>query len=360
MSFKSFKSIKQRKIEMDNKWKILIIDDEIKIINSLVKILRNELYDIYYTTNAEEAFTLIREIDMDLIISDQKMPYKTGLDILVYAKQNSPDTIRILMTGYEDIDTTISAINKGSIYYYISKPWKNEEVTKIVRMAISHKKDQDANKFIINQFLKEKEDWETAINSLQQRYNYKTEESIQLLSKIMEVKDKDLYDHGNRVSRYALQIGKYLNLSKQKKESIKLAGLFHDIGKIAIKDRIMYKPAALDFGEFKEIKKHPIIGSEILKQLSYMKESAKIVLQHHERIDGTGYPLGLKGDEIMLEAQIVAIADSFDALTSKRVYRREMNNEEAISIIKREKESHFRGYLVEILEELINIKEKIQ
>lgn len=159
--------------------------------------------------------------------------------------------------------------------------------------------------------------------------------------KIVKVKDQELLEHCQRVGAWASRIGKCMGVASEQIDNLYLASLFHDIGKIAIRDKTLYKEGPLDAEEFQSIKLHPAYGAEILRELGFLDRVAEIILQHHEKIDGTGYPKGLKGDEILIEARILAVADAYDALVSDRVYRRGVSHETALQILKNDQGTHF-------------------
>ena len=167
----------------------------------------------------------------------------------------------------------------------------------------------------------------------------------------IEAKDKYTLGHSERVSKYAVTLANKLGLPEEKVEELRIAGLLHDIGKIGIDDEILKKPARLTKSEYEEVKKHPAIGSWILNTLELSDTTMDAINYHHERIDGKGYPLGLTGKDLSLEAQIIALSDAYDAMTSDRPYRKAMSNEEAIQEIKKCSDTQFNPELVQLVEE---------
>ena len=167
----------------------------------------------------------------------------------------------------------------------------------------------------------------------------------------IEAKDKYTLGHSERVSKYAVSLANKLGLTEEKVEELRIAGLLHDVGKIGIDDEILKKPARLTKDEYEEVKKHPAIGSWILNTLDLSDTTMDAINYHHERFDGKGYPLGLSGKELSLEAQIIALSDAYDAMTSDRPYRKAMSNEEAIKEIKKCADTQFNPELVQLVEE---------
>lgn len=184
---------------------------------------------------------------------------------------------------------------------------------------------------------------------------YQISRSIRELSEIAKkcyIKDAYTHDHGDRVKHYAVKIANRLNLSKERIENIAFASLFHDIGKIKIPDEVLKKPGALDDDEFKLIKKHPLDGREMVRE-TYYEGIGDIINQHHERLDGSGYPNGLKDGEIMLEAKIIAVADAFDAMTTDRPYRKALTPQEALQELKKFAGKYYDKKVVESLEHVL-------
>ncbi|MFV9510116.1 HD domain-containing phosphohydrolase [Tepidibacillus sp. LV47] len=315
------------------KYKILLVDDEISVINSIKRVLDNLNYNIYSTTYPEQAYDLLDTHKFDLVISDQRMPKVSGIDILKYSKKVSHNTVTILITGYADLDVVISAINEGSIYRYISKPWQNDDLVKIIEESIDYKQRMDQKDTALNLLLSKNKEYENIVHQLRNKLSKTNRQVKNTLLRIMQARDMKLFTHSKNVACYSLYIADLLNLSNKQKLTLQYAGLFHDIGKIAIRDKILFKPGKLSEEEYTEMKYHPLISSYILNEIDFMKEVVEVVLQHHERIDGLGYPLGLTGDEILFESKILSVADAYDAMISDRNYRKEMSQKKVLEIL---------------------------
>lgn len=338
---------------MEMRPRILLVDDEISVIKALLRVFKDDGYELCYTTAPDEVFDIIENERIDIIMCDQRMPGILGTDILAHAKKICPTIIRILMTGYSDIEVVISAINDGSIFYYISKPWKNQEIINIVNNAMSYKREQKERELIISTLLGDMENWSELIKQIEHGVDGINQNIVNSFLKVIKAKDMGLYNHSMGVVKYALLIAEAMNLPKQQIEDIKNAGLLHDIGKITIRDRVLYKPGRLDKDEFEEVKKHPSIGAETIKGFEFMGRISQIICQHHERIDGKGYPMGLMGGDILLEAKIISIADAFDALTSDRVYRKMLSRDEAFEVLQFDNNAYFDQDIVNILHGII-------
>lgn len=331
---------------------VLLVDDEEQILRALRRTLELSDYEVRTTTNPSEALRLLKEAPPAILVCDQRMPQMTGLELLLKARQISPRSVRILISGYSDIDVVISAINGGQIFQYIDKPWNDEELRDKIHAAWNYWHETQQKEQIVTQSLRDKELWRSLLerSDLQQRQNRAN--TANALKKIIRVKDEELLLHSLRVSQYALQVAERLEVPASHQEDLKLAGWFHDIGKIAIRDQILYKAGKLDETEYSSMKNHPLFGAEILREIDGWNSVAEIVLQHHEKFDGTGYPRNLKGEEILLEARILAVADAFDALVSKRIYRAGLPVQEAMAVLMQDAGSHFDRRVVTGLTEL--------
>lgn len=325
---------------------ILLVDDEKSILQAIERVLTLDGLAARSTTDSAEALQWLKEDPPAVIVSDQRMPQMTGVELMLRARQLSPQSVRILMSAYSDIDVVISAINSGQIFQYIGKPWKDAELLDKVRAALQFRREQLQKEQIVLQSLRDKEKWKELLALSDSRIQRTMEYTANALKKILHVKDADLLQHSLRVSRYAVQVAERMGVLPQRQTDLKYAGWFHDIGKIAIRDQILYKKGRLDESEFLSMKHHPVYGAEILREIEGWSAVAEIVLQHHEKYDGTGYPRNLKGTEILLEARILAVADAYDALVSKRVYHEGLSVDQAMGILKQDAGSHFDHAIV--------------
>lgn len=295
---------------------ILIVDDEDHNLQLLKRTLRND-YHILTAKNGYEGLMVLDEhIDhVSLIISDHKMPKMEGTEFLEKANQMSPSIVKILLTGFSDIEILTDAVNKCGLFQYILKPYEPEELKKIVENGIE-KFNLISSKSTILMDLKE--------------LFYKTIKSI---SSALDSKDPYTHGHSLRVTLYSLILANELELNDRELEEIETAGLLHDIGKIAIPQSILCKPGKLTDDEFKVMKLHPENSERLITNIKKLKGISSWLKTHHERWDGQGYPDGLKKEEIPLSARIIAIADTYDAMTSTRSYREALSHEVAIKEI---------------------------
>jgi len=322
---------------------ILLIDDEEAIREIMTMALADEGYDLRTAGSAEEALVLLKESpDVSLIISDQLMPGMTGVQFFAQARHICPDALRVLLTGYTDTDAIIDAINSGGIHRYLTKPWRREELLHTIRQLLGKAelvmenrrldelvKKQNAELMELNKSLEEKVRLKTrhlnrSLEELQSSYERTRmilEGTVLAMYRIVESRDPYTAGHEQQVARIACVISEKMLLPADRVDAIRVAGQLHDIGKIAVPSEILTKPGRLSPLEMEMVKTHCKNAYDILKAIEFPYPVAKIILQHHERLDGSGYPQGLKGDEILLEARIIGVADVIEAISSHRPYR---------------------------------------
>lgn len=281
---------------------LLFIDDEPDIVSSLKRSFRRG-FNVITATSGSEGLEIIKSQAVDLIISDQRMPDVTGDQVLTAAKQLQPDAIRILLTGYSDIEALTNCVNEASIYKYITKPWEPEDLRLTVVRALES--------LSLGRRLQVKSD------ELDQAY----QDAVTMLSIACEGKDEDTGFHVQRVQHYTEALARAAGFADDMAEHMGVMSILHDVGKLFVPDEILQKPAKLTPEEWDIMKRHPKGGARILGQNPFYEMARDIALGHHENYDGSGYPQGLKGDDIPLHARIAKVADVFDALSSKRPYK---------------------------------------
>ena len=297
---------------------VLLVDDEINNLQLLKRTLRGK-YNILTAQNGKEGLEVLENNAdrISLIVSDHKMPVMEGTEFLEKANQISPDVIKILLTGFSDIEILTDAVNKCNLFQYMLKPFDPQELEQVIENGID-KFDLASSKSLI-------------LNDLRELF-YKTIKSI---SSALDAKDPYTHGHSLRVTLYSLILAKELGLNDKNLEEIELAGLLHDIGKIAIPQSILCKPGKLTDEEFAIMKSHPENSEKLISSIKKLQGITNWLKAHHEKWDGTGYPGHLKGEEIPVSARIIALADTYDAMTSTRSYRKALEHEVAIEEIKR-------------------------
>lgn len=345
--------------------KILVIDDEQMITDTLSTLIEMVLdYEVLTINDPEQLLNsdILNQQDFDMVISDFMMPKMDGIDVLKAIKQVQPNVVPILLTGYSDKTNAIKSINEVGLYYYLEKPWDNDQLVTIVKNGIEKKRlkeEVDQNYLIIQ---KRNQEITRLYDLLQKDFNREQNDMTNViiaLANVVEAKDSYTEGHTRRVSGLSKMIAGELGFSEDQQNNIELAGIVHDIGKVSTPDQILNKPGRLDDYEFGVIKEHPEVGERILKPLTSMKSILHPVRHHHEKLDGTGYPDGLKADEIITETRILAIADIFDALYTDRPYKKGFSIEKTLAILQEEADNNkIDKGIVAIVQDLVS-SEKI-
>lgn len=318
----------------DDKYKILIVDDEESNLALLFRTLRVD-FSIFKTTSPIEALKILDENPIDMIISDHKMEEMDGVEFLKTSYERHPNCLRLLVTAYSDSKILIDAINYGKIYRYIKKPWEPSDLMLIINSAIEYHQLKKENDRLIYDL---KELFSGTINAI---------------IEALDAKDSYTLGKSRRVTFISLKMVKYFNLPMEELGKLELAGLLHDIGMIGISEEILNKTEALTEDEYESIKKHVEHGVKILEDIKQLKDVVEIIKYHHERFDGSGYPYGIKGDEIPLNARIISIADSYDSMVSNRSYRKGLSHEEAMKKIIEQSGRQFDPVIVKAFSTII-------
>ena len=297
-----------------NNYKIIAVENDNNISHALSKTILASQYSLKKFENLEEAYKVLKIEKFDILILDYSINSEKKFEILKKIRELDEDLYIILVISSRISQVTLKKLKTIVIQGYCEKNDKLNQLPLFIESAIKSIDQMKTIKNINNELLKSKEQLEKAYL-----------ESIETLRYTVEAKDNYTRGHSDRVSQYSVLIGLNLGLSPFDLKTLRIGGLFHDIGKIGISDSILLKNGKLTEEEYNEIKKHPIIGKNILSNAEIFKDIIPIVLYHHERYDGKGYPYGLVDKDIPLLARIVSVADAFDAMTSKRSYRNELS-----------------------------------
>jgi putative two-component system response regulator len=306
---------------------ILLVDDEEMIRQLLSQKLSPEGYHCQQAANAEQALEKLKQGSIELVILDIKMPGKSGMELLPEIKAKYPDTAVIMATAVDDASIAINCMKAGA-YDYVTKPFNLDEVSFSVKRALEKRRLELENRDY-QQHLEQK------VGEQAQKIRASFFNAITALAYALEAKDVYTSGHSQRVTELSVAIAERLGLPEESIEKIRLAGLVHDIGKIGVREAVLNKPGSLSEEEFKHVRLHSETGEHILKPIVDDGDILKAVRHHHERYDGAGYPDGLKGEQIPQLARIIAVADTFDAMTSERPYRKALTKEEACAEVER-------------------------
>lgn len=299
--------------------RILIVDDEPEI-TAILSDLFFGLYECTTAGSAEQALELLRCNEYELVVSDITMPGMSGLDMIPHVRNSFPNTVVVMISGMQTVESAIDALRLGA-FDYVMKPFDLRQVEAVVKRALEHQ-DLIVAKQRYEGHLEELVDQRTAeldqaLNSLEGAYR----STLKALTAALETRDLETHGHSERVVSYSMRLGREYGLDAQSTKSLEFGSLLHDIGKIGVPDLILRKPAKLTPDEWVLMREHPRHGQQILRGIAFLEGAARVVAQHHEKWDGSGYPLGLSGEEIDVCARIFSVADAFDAITSNRVYR---------------------------------------
>src|SRR5688572_11231617 len=300
--------------------RILIVDDEPEITAILTDLFSGE-YDCESAPSAEEALQTLKNRDFELVISDITMTGMSGLDMIPHVKRLSPNSVVVMISGVQTVESAIGALRLGA-FDYVMKPFDLRQVEAVVKRALDHQglivakqRYEDHLEELVEQRTAE---LDKTLNSLENAYRT----TLKALTAALETRDQETHGHSERVVTYSLRLGIEYGLDQLKMKALEFGSLLHDIGKIGVPDMILRKPAKLTEDEWVLMRQHPAHGQQILRGIAFLEGASRVVAQHHEKWDGSGYPLGLSAESIDVCARIFSVADAFDAMTSDRVYRK--------------------------------------
>lgn len=341
---------------------LLFVDDEANILQTLQRIFVAEGYDVFLASSGQEGLTLIESQPIDIIVSDMRMPNMSGAAFLKIAAERWPDTKRILLTGYADVDSAMSAINEGKIDYYIAKPWKNDEIVKIISNILAHKWLLQENRELHELLNQRNEELTLLNNHLEEKVEQRTVElhksyqelqathtsAIQVLLSVQELHEGRYKGYCRNVATHAKLLAQELQLSEKETQIIYLAAMLHNLGKSGLSENIMFKPfIKLTTHEYKEYIQYPVFGATALSVFSSLNEVDNTILHHRERYDGRGYPHKLAGDAIPIYSRIIALAVDYNELQHGLLFPEKYHAKLALNYIK-EHPDHYDPKLVSL------------
>jgi response regulator RpfG family c-di-GMP phosphodiesterase len=302
--------------------RVLYVDDEPSLCRAFVRMFLNE-GDVAVTTStsAVEASSLIESQAFDVIVSDLRMPAMDGIEFLSIARAKLPDARRLLVSGYADLDSAISAINRVGVDRLLTKPWNTAELLTAIRSAAEHARLLRENAEMTVALRHKNEELARMNRELDRLVDERTDNLLNGLVSALDLRDSETQWHSRRVGRYARRLAQELGIRGRGLDDIERGAMLHDIGKIGVRDAVLLKPGPLNEEEWKEMRRHPEFGYDILKDIKFLEPARLIPLHHQERFDGSGYPAGLRGSDICIGARIFAVVDTYDAITSNRPYR---------------------------------------
>lgn len=348
---------------------VLVIDDEKNILEFIEAALAEHRFRAHYVNSAASAREQLHRNSYRVILADQRLPDGNGLDVLADLSASSVTPILMLMTGLVDVNLAVEAINRGRVFKLLTKPLNPITLAETVRTAVDqHRRDTERFRLtsevlrFSEQMRRQSEQKEQGLAAAHERLRSSTQtveeqrqiiaklyadlqqsylSTVMSLSEVIDARDRYTKGHSDRVYHYCLMMAAELGLDETQQNDLRVASALHDLGKIGVPDSILQKGGPLESAEFSVMKSHPILTEKILEPLPYLESVRRIVREHHERFDGSGYPGSLKGTEICLGARILSVADAFDAMRSDRPYRKALELEVAIDELQRESGRQF-------------------
>lgn len=329
-----------RPVVEDGSVRCVVVDDEPRLRQALVRLMQGAGFTCFASDSASQALELLDREPVALVLSDMRMPEMDGVTLLREIRAAHPDVAVVMLTAVAEVEVAVQCLANGAMDY-ITKPFVFDEVQARVGQALEKRR-----------LLLENRDYQARLEERVKTQALRLEQlflaSVQSLAEALELKDPYTRGHSIRVSRYGGAIARMLGLEQTIVRNIELGGQLHDIGKIGVREDVLNKPGPLTREEYEHVMTHPVLGWRILGPL--LGDNAvvlNIVRSHHERVDGTGVPDGLSGAQIALEARIIAVADAFDAMMSRRPYRSGLSYAQALAELKRTSGTQFDGEVVD-------------
>ncbi|MBN1568588.1 MAG: response regulator [Acidobacteria bacterium] len=337
--------------------RVLAVDDNPQIVNLTVRLLNSFGYEARGMSDPREVPAMVRSFNPEVCILDIQMPFISGSELLDSIRSIDHFTEIILLTGTNDTLLAVSLMKKGAADYLL-KPIEPKQMDVAVARALEHRRliiENTAYKLNLERLVEERSQ---ALSDALRNLNDLHSATLETLAAAIDLRDQGTSGHSRRVADMAIQVVKKMGMDDGELMQIEHGALLHDIGKLRIPDSILWKPSDLTHEEWEIMHKHPEYGYEFVQKIGFLKEAADIILSHHERFDGTGYPRGLKGDEISFGTRIFSLVDAIDAMIYDRPYHRATAFSIACEEIRKLSGTHFDPELVEPVLEALKDYEK--
>jgi len=350
---------------------LLLVDDESNILSSLRRLFRPQGYRVLTAESGKAGLDIMEREKIDLIISDMRMPEMTGAEFLAIVAQRWPHVVRILLTGYADLTSTVDAINKGAIYRYVSKPWEDNDLRLTVQQALEQQNLKKERERLVALVARQNCELKDLNAGLEAKVRARTEEirqtadmldlayqelkrsyreAIPVFANLMEMREGEVAGHGRHVGEIARALAEMMGMEQEAIDTVYFAAVLHDIGKISLPDALLRKPfVSLSAEERRQVIRHPVTGQMALTPLAPLQDAAQLIRHHHERFDGSGYPDKLAGEQIPLGARIIAVANDFDALLRGSLVEGQMSAAEARAFLNKGSGSRYDPRVVELM-----------
>lgn len=349
---------------------LLLVDDECHITSSMRRLFRSDGYRILTADSGAAGLEVMARENVDLVISDMRMPGMSGAEFLAQAAMRWPNTVRIVLTGYADLSSTVDAINRGHIHRYVSKPWEDNDLRLTVRQALEQQALRRERERLLALIAAQNKELKELNNSLEAKVRARTEEirqtadmldlafhelkrayveTIPVFARLIEMREGEGAGHGRRVADSARGVAHALGMPEDELEHIYFAGLLHDVGKLGLPDELLNHPyAELGPQQRRQFMRHPIAGQAAFMGLDPLQATAVLIRHHHERFDGSGYPDRLAGEAIPLGARILAVANDYDALQLGTLVKGQLSAEEARLFLKTNSGSRYDPAVLQV------------
>jgi response regulator RpfG family c-di-GMP phosphodiesterase len=325
---------------MTTTYKLLIVDDELPNVRLLERLFRED-YFCLTATSGEEALKLLEQHEVAVIITDQRMPQMTGIELLKRSADQRPHMVRILLTGYTDLEALVEAVNCGLVYMYVSKPWKNDDLKLRISRAVQHYEDNKRRYALV-----------AANERLALRIKEMKLGFVRAIAGTLKLKDEYTYAHGSRVSKYAAVLGENLGLSQNLLEDLTAAAFLHDLGVIGVPDRILANEGNSSSSERYILEQHPVRAAQVLSCFSELRDVADVIRYQQENYDGSGYPFGMMAEQIPLTSRIIRVASEYDRLTNPRNPDDALTHSDAIDELQKGAGREFDAQVIQKLSDL--------
>lgn len=325
--------------------RILVVDDDEAIVQALGRTLQGMGFVVVTHTDPREA---AKETGFDLVLTDFMMPHLNGVELLTRLRDANPEAVRLLLTAASDFKVAMDAVNRGQVFRLLAKPWRLEDFRAAVTQAVDYLRLVRENRRLTGELAARNASLSELNATLERQVVERTNGLLEGMVRALDYRDTETQWHSWRVAKFTRRIAEAAGLAGDLLVHIEQGALLHDIGKIGVRDNILLKPGPLSPEEWVEMRKHPEMGYRMLANIPYLQDAAQIVYQHQERFDGRGYPRALKGEEIVIGARIFCIADTFDAITSDRPYRKGSTAAVAFSEIGRLGGTQLDPHLVQV------------
>jgi putative nucleotidyltransferase with HDIG domain len=319
---------------------VLIVDDDPTVRRLFARILEQSGYTCHTATDAHVAVQLVAEIRPAVVVTDVRMPGRDGVWLLSRVTTEHPDTEVIMLTGFAEVDTAVQCLRDGASDY-LTKPVRADHLLTAVERSLERRRLVLENRHYQETLEARVRKATAKLRQANREITETYEMTLVALSSVLDAREEATADHSRRVTTLSLWLAEELGIERQARNHISRAALLHDIGKIGVPDHVLLKSGPLDDADWRAMREHPGIGYRILRTIPFLEPAAEIVLSHHERFDGSGYPQGIAGEDIPVGARVFAVADAVDAITNDRPYRKAAPAEAALAEVERCAGSHF-------------------